>query len=98
MEISSSLMFDFLFVLYPTFKVKQLSGALGITVNGQEVFTDTRYTLGPEIQFDTAFIANLFTGFGYSTERQNFTVQGQLAQNVIATKRGTRFPTEIVVV
>jgi len=80
------------------FKVKQLSGALGITVNNKVVYTPTRYTYSNDIQLSASFIREFFEGLGYQGSLQNYTISGNKASNVIGVKTGTLYPNEIVVI
>jgi len=80
------------------FKVKQLSGALGIAINEQIVMTPTRYTYSGDIKNSAIYIYQFFEGLGYPAHFHNFTINGISAQNVYAIKRGAIYPDEIVVI
>jgi len=80
------------------FKVKQLSGALGVTVDNKVVYTPTRYTYSTTIQLSASFIKDFFVGLGYQGSLQNYTISSNKAFNVIGVKKGTTLPNEIIVI
>eukprot|EP00002_Diphylleia_rotans_P013500 TRINITY_DN263_c0_g1_i1.p1 TRINITY_DN263_c0_g1~~TRINITY_DN263_c0_g1_i1.p1 ORF type:complete len:435 (+),score=83.20 TRINITY_DN263_c0_g1_i1:50-1354(+) len=78
---------------------QQLSGAASFTLRGQVYTNDNRNTNRPGNALAAEYIADRFKSFGYSdVQYQNFTVSGTPTSNVIAVKRGSRYPDEIVVI
>jgi hypothetical protein len=77
--------------------LRELSGDAAIWQDGLPQTIATRYynTAGNDVA--AAYLAEQLAGWGYTVELDVFTVNGHPCQNVVATKLGTTYPDEFVV-
>jgi len=77
--------------------LREISGDTAFFYNGTDRTVHTRYynTAGNDVV--AGYLAQKLAGYGYDVELDPFTVNGNNCQNVIATKIGTVYPDEIVV-
>ena len=78
--------------------LQEISGAVPFTYQGTPRTVSTRYynTSGKTLVAD--YLADKMAGFGYTVTFQPFTVGSTSCRNVIATKIGTVYPDEYVIV
>ncbi|HOX24347.1 MAG TPA: M28 family peptidase [Candidatus Krumholzibacteria bacterium] len=78
--------------------LREISGDSPFWYGGAAHTVATRYYTTAGNDLVASYLAQKFAGYGYGVELDAFTVNGHPCQNVVATKTGTVYPDEIVVV
>jgi len=78
--------------------LQEISGAVPFTYQGIPHTVTTRYYNTADKTLVADYLGDMLEGFGYTVTFQAFTQSGTPCRNVIATKTGTVYPDEYVVV